>query len=88
MHREQQAAGPRWIVEQQGELTGDTGVLKAGRGDPEADTLPNLVEAIHADLAAALKQRLQLQWWRTEHKASTVRCRDGLLAPALDLKRG
>jgi len=33
-----------------------------------ADTLPDLVEAIHARATTALEQRLKLRWRRTEHK--------------------
>ena len=43
-------------------------VFEAGAANHVADTLPDLVQAIHARPATALKQRLKLRRRRTEHK--------------------
>jgi hypothetical protein len=53
----------RWRSEKLGELLADVSMLDAGAGNHVADTLPHLVEAVDARLAAALEQRFEL-WWR------------------------
>ena len=51
---------------------GEARVLGAGAGDHVQDTLPDLVEAIRAGLAAALEQRLELRWRHAEHDVDEV----------------
>jgi hypothetical protein len=54
-HRRYQPGRARERTEQLGQLRGDTRVFEAGAGDQVVDAPPDLVEAVNARLAAALK---------------------------------
>jgi len=54
-HRRRQAGGSSRAIEQYGELLADIRMLDARAGNDVANTLPDLVEAVDAGLAAALE---------------------------------
>ncbi len=62
VHHGKQPAGARRGAKELGELLRYAPVFEAGAWDHVQDTLPDLIETVHARAAAALKQRLQLRW--------------------------
>jgi hypothetical protein len=66
--RGHQPGGARQRAEELAELLSDVCVLEAAAGDHVVDALPDLVEAIHARLAATLDQSVELGRTRAKHQ--------------------